>query len=215
MKEKIDNLVWEKRFVLDGKKTIAGIDEVGRGPLAGPVVVACVVMPLTQDKIIDGVTDSKKLSASKREELYAKILDTATEVTVSMADNDEIDALNILNATKKCMTDCIASLKTCCDVVFVDAVRLNNTKYPTFSIVKGDYLSYSIGAASIVAKVVRDRLMTDMDKKYPYYGFAQNKGYGTAKHVQALKKFGPCGIHRKTFIKNFFQEQIDLFEGTK
>ena len=196
-------LVYEKQFLAQGKKIIAGVDEVGRGPLAGPVVVACVVMPFDEDKIVQGVTDSKKLSAKHREELYDRIMAVASQCVICQADNVEIDEVNILNATKRCMKDCIDGL-TACDIVMVDAVRLSDTKFETFSLVKGDAKSYSIAAASIVAKVTRDRLMDEYDDIYPHYGFRQNKGYGTAAHIAALKEYGPCKIHRNTFIKNFF-----------
>lgn len=196
-------LVYEKQFLAQGKKIIAGVDEVGRGPLAGPVVVACVVMPLDEDKIVQGVTDSKKLSAKHREELYDRIMAVASQCVICQADNVEIDEVNILNATKRCMKDCIDGL-TACDIVMVDAVRLSDTKFETFSLVKGDAKSYSIAAASIVAKVTRDRLMDEYEDIYPHYGFRQNKGYGTAAHIAALKEYGPCKIHRNTFIKNFF-----------
>ena len=196
-------LVYEKQFLAQGKKVIAGMDEVGRGPLAGPVVVACVVMPLDEDKIVQGVTDSKKLSAKCREELYDRIMAVASQCVICQADNVEIDEINILNATKRCMKDCIDGL-TACDIVMVDAVRLSGTKFETFPLVKGDAKSYSIAAASIVAKVTRDRLMDEYDDIYPHYGFKQNKGYGTAAHIAALKEYGPCKIHRNTFIKNFF-----------
>lgn len=196
-------LVYEKQFLAQGKKVIAGMDEVGRGPLAGPVVVACVVMPLNEDKIVQGVTDSKKLSAKRREELYDRIMAVASQCVICQADNVEIDEVNILNATKRCMKDCIDGLTTC-DIVMVDAVRLSDTKFITFPLVKGDAKSYSIAAASIVAKVTRDRLMDEYDDIYPHYGFKQNKGYGTAAHIAALKEYGPCKIHRNTFIKNFF-----------
>lgn len=196
-------LVYEKRFVSEGKKIIAGMDEVGRGPLAGPVVVACVVMPIEEDKIIQGVTDSKKLSEKRREELYEKIISTATQCVVCQADNVRIDEINILNATKECMKNCIEGL-TDCNMVLVDAVKLTDTKFDTFPIIKGDAKSYCIAAASIVAKVTRDRLMKEYDVVYPRYGFKDNKGYGTAAHIAALKEYGFCEIHRKTFIKNFF-----------
>ena len=198
----VDMFSFEKEFLLQGKTRIAGMDEVGRGPLAGPVVVACLVMPMEKEKIIKGVNDSKKLSPKKREELFEKILSVATQSVVALVDNDEIDEINILNATKKCMYKCVQDLKDC-DIVLVDAVKLDNTSVPTFSIVKGDANSYCIAAASIVAKVTRDRLMEEFDKQYPQYGFAQHKGYGTQRHISALKEFGPCPLHRKSFIKNF------------
>lgn len=205
-----DMFKYEKNFLSQGKKFPAGMDEAGRGPLAGPVVVACVVMPLDDSKIIKGIDDSKKLSPKKREWLFDKIISTALEYVVAVSDNNEIDSINILNATKKCMKNCIDGL-TLSDIVLVDAVNLTETKIPTFSIVKGDAKSYNIAAASIVAKVTRDKLMDEADKLYPHYGFKQHKGYGTKQHVIALKNFGPCLLHRKTFIKNFFSEEQQSF----
>ena len=209
-KNSIDMLKYEKDFFAQGKKFPAGMDEAGRGPLAGPVVVACVVMPLDEDKLIEGINDSKKLSPKKREELFDKIISTALEYVVAVSDNDEIDKINILNATKKCMKNCIDGL-TFGDIVLIDAVKLTETKIPTFSIIKGDASSYSIAAASIVAKVTRDRLMEKADNLYPQYGFKQHKGYGTKQHVMALKEHGPCPMHRATFIKNFFNEEQQSF----
>lgn len=209
-KNSIDMLQYEKDFFAQGKKFPAGMDEAGRGPLAGPVVVACVVMPLDEDKLIEGINDSKKLSPKKREELFDKIISTALEYVVAVSDNDEIDKINILNATKKCMKNCIDGL-TLGDIVLIDAVKLTETKIPTFSIIKGDASSYSIAAASIVAKVTRDRLMEKADNLYPQYGFKQHKGYGTKQHVMALKEHGPCPLHRATFIKNFFNEEQQSF----
>lgn len=192
-------LEYERQLTEQGYKHIAGIDEVGRGPLAGPVVVASVIMPL--DDIIDGVNDSKKLSAKKRDLLYDKIMEKAVETHVAIIPHTVIDEINILNATKKGMLDCINGLSQV-DIVLIDAVKLQ-AKIPTVAIIHGDALSYSIAAASIVAKVTRDRLMLDYDKQYPLYDFAKHKGYGTAEHIRLLKEYGPCEIHRRSFIKNF------------
>lgn len=192
-------LEYERQLTEQGYKHIAGIDEAGRGPLAGPVVVASVIMPL--DDIIDGVNDSKKLSAKKRDLLYDKIMEKAVETHVAIIPHAVIDEINILNATKKGMLDCINGLSQV-DIVLIDAVKLQ-AKVPTMAIVHGDALSYSIAAASIVAKVTRDRLMLDYDKQYPLYDFAKHKGYGTAEHIRLLKEYGPCEIHRRSFIKNF------------
>lgn len=178
---------------------IAGIDEVGRGPLAGPVVTACVSMSL--DKLVPGVDDSKKLSEKKREELYAFIKENADYAETAWIWQDEIDRINILNATKKAMETCAANFKG--DLIFVDAVDGILLPCAHKSILHGDALSYMIGAASIVAKVERDRYMAQMDAKYPMYGFAQNKGYGTAQHIEAIKKYGPCELHRMSFITKF------------
>ena len=186
-----------------GAQYVAGIDEAGRGPLAGPVVVAGVIMPLSEDKIIDGVNDSKKLSAKKRDLLFDKIMATALNVQVAVISRQEIDELNILNATKKGMLQCIEGFPRV-DKVLIDAVKLN-TGVPTLSIVHGDALSYSIAAASIVAKVTRDRLMLEYDKQYPQYNFAKHKGYGTEEHIRLLKQYGPCEIHRRTFIGHFVE----------
>ncbi len=191
-----------------GYNVIAGVDEAGRGPLAGPVSVAIVVMPLEKDKIIDGVNDSKKLTEKKREELYEKIISTALEYHVELIDVDLIDSINILNATKVGMLACINSLKKTPDMVLIDAVKID-ADVPTKSIIKGDALSYSIACASILAKVTRDRLMLELDKEYPNYNFKKHKGYGTKEHIENLKKFGPCQIHRKSFIGHFVKIDDD------
>lgn len=178
---------------------VAGMDEVGRGPLAGNVVVACVVMP--EEPVIPWVDDSKKLSEGRREKVYAEIMQHALYVAVGEAMPEEIDRINILEATKKAMRE--AAGKVPADVFLVDAVTglgLNGTEVP---IIKGDATSYSIAAASIVAKVTRDRQLIALDEQYPQYGFARNKGYGTAEHIAALKQFGPCPAHRRSFIRNF------------
>lgn len=201
-KEQIDKLYYEKIQLEKGCKYIAGIDEVGRGPLAGPVVCGCVIMPLNEEDIIDGVDDSKKVSEKKRIILNDKIIEKAVAYSICRIEPSEIDEINILNAVKKCMTECVKTLSVRPDVVFIDAVKLD-LDIPTVSIIKGDYLSYTIGAASIIAKVFRDRLMEEYDKFYPEYNFQKNKGYGTAEHIAALEEYGPCKIHRTTFIKNF------------
>ena len=196
-------LEYERQFLEQGEKFIAGIDEAGRGPLAGPVVVAGVIMPLDDGDVIDGVNDSKKLSAKKRDALYDQILEKAVDVQIAVIDHLTIDRDNILNATKSGMLQCINGFKQV-DRVLVDAVKLD-AKVPTLSIVHGDALSYSIAAASIVAKVTRDRLMLEYDKQYPQYNFAKHKGYGTAEHIRLLKEHGPCEIHRRSFIGHFVQ----------
>ena len=199
MKEK---LVFEREAEGNGYKYIAGVDEVGRGPLAGPVVCCAVIMPLGEDDIIDGVDDSKKVSEKKRKILSEKIKEKAIAYKICQVEPKEIDEINILEATKKCMKECIENLSVSPDVVLIDALKID-TKYPVKPIIKGDAKSYSIGAASIVAKVYRDSLMEEYDKLYPEYDFKSNKGYGTKKHIDALKEIGECPIHRKTFIKNF------------
>lgn len=196
-------LEYERQLQDSGARLIAGIDEAGRGPLAGPVVVAGVIMPLDDGEIIVGVNDSKKLSAKKRDLLYDKIMEKAIEVQVAIIDNETIDRDNILNATKSGMYQCINGFKQI-DRVLIDAVRLD-AKVPTISIIHGDALSYSIAAASIIAKVTRDRLMLEYDRQYPQYNFAKHKGYGTAEHIRLLKEYGPCPIHRRTFIGHFVQ----------
>ena len=195
-------LEYEKKYLGIGKKYIAGVDEVGRGPLAGPVVVACVIMPLNDEAIIQGVNDSKKVSEKNREILYDKIMQKALACKIEWADEKIIDEINILQATKSCMQKAIDGMEIPPDVALIDAVNLD-CKYPIEPIIKGDAKSYSIACASIVAKVTRDRYMVEMGEKYPEYDFASNKGYGSAKHIEALKSVGPCPLHRKSFIKNF------------
>lgn len=204
MKKAVEMLEFENEYTQKGYKAICGMDEVGRGPLAGPVVVAAVVMPLEADKLIDGVDDSKKLTEKRREALYDKILSVAKAVSVIRVEPAEIDEINILNATKKAMRQAVEEIKDKADIAFVDAVKLD-LPLPEVAIIKGDAKSYNIAAASIIAKVYRDRLMLEYDKEYPAYDFASNKGYGTAKHIAALKEYGATPIHRRSFIKNFVQ----------
>ncbi|MBR2377545.1 MAG: ribonuclease HII [Clostridia bacterium] len=202
--ETISKLENERLLLNEGCNYIAGIDEVGRGPLCGPVVCAAVILPL--DDIIEGVDDSKKLSKKKREKIYEEIIKKAISYSVCRIEHDEIDRINILNATKKCMANCVEKLSVKPDAVIIDAVKLD-IPYKTVSIIKGDAKSYLIGAASIVAKVTRDKIMEEYSKIYPQYGFERNSGYGTKEHITAIKEFGPCEIHRKTFIKNFLVEK--------
>ena len=185
-----------------GYKLIAGMDEAGRGPLAGPVCVAIAIMPLEKDKIIEGINDSKKLSEKKREALFEKIINTAISYHIEFVDEKTIDNINILNATKLGMHKCINSIDVRPDMVLIDAVKLD-TDIPTKSIIKGDALSYNIACASILAKVSRDRYILSLDEKYPMYNFKKHKGYGTKEHIENLKKYGPCPVHRKTFIGYF------------
>ena len=199
----MDKLIYERKHLEDGKKYIAGVDEVGRGPLAGPVVCASVIMPL--DDIIEGVDDSKKISEKKRQALYEIIKSKAIAYSICEVSQTEIDQINILNAVKKCMTDAVNGLNVKPDITLVDGVDTNlpiNAEY----IVKGDSKSYTIGCASILAKVYRDNLMTEYAKEYPDYGFEKHKGYGTKVHIEKIKEIGPCKLHRKTFIKNFWVE---------
>ena len=193
---------YENKYLNNGHKLIAGIDEAGRGPLAGPVCVAIVVMPLDEEDRIIGINDSKKISEKKRDLLYDEILRKAIAYHIELVDENTIDTINILNATKLGMLTCINSIEPKPDVVLIDAVKIDSD-IPTESIIKGDALSYSIACASILAKVTRDRYMLEMDKKYPEYNFKKHKGYGTKEHIENLKKFGKCEIHRESFIKNF------------
>ena len=193
---------YEDRLYKTGLTYIAGIDEAGRGPLAGPVVVGVAIMK--PDSFIEGVNDSKKISETKREKLYEQITNEAISWSVGIVDEKEIDKINILNATKKALTEALGKLETRPDRILVDALDNIDTKgIPYTSIIKGDAKVYSISCASIIAKVTRDRMLRKYDEMYPQYGFAKHKGYGTAMHIEALKKYGPCPIHRKTFIKHF------------
>ena len=201
--ERLTNLKsMEKELYNKGFKYISGIDEAGRGPLAGPVVVAGVIMP--KDSMIEGVNDSKKVSEKKREKLYDMILEEAISYSVAIIGQDVIDEINILNATKQGVTKVVEELDVKPNLILVDALTHINTKgIPYDSIIKGDAKCYNIAAASIIAKVTRDRIMREWDEIYPQYGFINHKGYGTAKHIEAIKEYGPCPIHRRTFIKNF------------
>lgn len=180
---------------------ICGIDEAGRGPLAGPVVAGAVILP--KDCEILYINDSKKLSEKKREELYDVIMERAVAVGVGMASHTRIDEINILQATYEAMREAVQNLAVTPDILLNDAVTIPGISIPQVPIIKGDAKSISIGAASIVAKVTRDRLMLEYDRLMPEYGFASHKGYGAAAHIEALKKYGPSPIHRASFIKNF------------
>jgi len=181
--------------------TVAGMDEAGRGPLAGDVVTACVVMPA--EPLILWVDDSKKLSESRREKVYSEILDLALYVGIGRCSPEEIDRINILEATRKAMREAAAQVPA--DLFLIDAVTGLGLSGREVPLIKGDASSYAIAAASIVAKVTRDREMREMDLKYPQYGFARNKGYGTAEHIAALREFGPCPLHRRSFIGHFVE----------
>lgn len=200
-------LDYEKKYK-DEYKLIAGIDEAGRGPLAGPVVCACVIM--NPDYKNDKINDSKQLSAKVREKLFDEIILNSVSYGVGVVDSNTIDEINILNATKKGMYVALNSLKVKPDLVLIDAVKLV-TEQKTEAIIGGDTLSFNIAAASILAKVTRDRIMEDFDRVYPQYLFAKHKGYGTKEHIELLKMHGATQIHRKTFIKNFFHEQYKLW----
>lgn len=207
MKTERDKLAYEKEMLALGAEYIAGVDEVGRGPFAGPVVCAAVIMPLDAETLIDGVDDSKKIKEERREQLAALIRERAVAYKICEESPETIDEINILEATKRCMKRAVERLSVQPDVVFVDGNFRIDIELPQQNIVRGDALSYSIGAASLLAKVYRDSLMREYDKQYPQYGFARHKGYGTAVHIRALKEFGPCPIHRKTFIKKILEER--------
>lgn len=200
--EKLYRLTEIERGLWAEGRVIAGIDEVGRGPLAGPVVTACVSIPA--DRLVPGVDDSKKLSEKRREQLCPLLIEAADYAETCFIWPDEIDRLNILNATKKAMETCAAGFGG--DIILVDAVEGLRLPCAARPLIHGDALSYMIGAASVVAKVTRDRYMIEMDAKYPMYGFARNKGYGTAEHIAALKQYGPCPIHRRSFIGKIMGE---------
>ena len=191
--------VYEKQYA--SYSAICGIDEVGRGPLAGPVVAGAVILP--RDTEILYLNDSKKLSEKKREALYDEIMEKAVAVGIGMASPARIDEINILQATYEAMREAVSKLEPVPQILLNDAVTIPDVTIPQVPIIKGDAKSISIAAASIVAKVTRDRMMVEYDKVMPEYGFASNKGYGAAAHIEALKKYGPSPIHRATFIKNF------------
>ena len=192
----------EESAYKEGFKYICGIDEAGRGPLAGPVVVASAIMP--SNSMIEGVNDSKKISEKKREKLYEAITKEAISYGVGIIDQNEIDEINILNATKKGLTESLKQLEIKPDIILVDALKdINTLNIPYRSVIKGDAKIYSIACASIIAKVTRDRIMREWDEIYPQYGFALHKGYGTAKHISAIKEFGLCPLHRKSFTTKF------------
>ena len=198
-----EKLQFERALQAKGLQYIAGVDEVGRGPLAGPVVCAAVIMPLDEDKLVVGVDDSKQLSEKKREQLAEEIKARALCYTIVEIDEKTIDEINILEATRLGMKKAIESLEIPPEVVLTDGNMTIDTHFPQRSVVHGDALSYSIGAASIIAKVYRDNMMDELAKTYPHYGFEKNKGYGTAAHIQGIKEHGLCPIHRRTFTKKF------------
>lgn len=200
-KERIEKLKEYENQYWDTVSYIGGIDEVGRGPLAGPVVTACVVLP--KDCSILYINDSKKLSAAKREELYDTIMKEAVSVGIGVVSEKRIDEINILQATYEAMRQAIAESTVEPEILLNDAVTIPGVNIKQVPIIKGDAKSISIGAASIIAKVTRDRMMVEYDKIYPMYHFASNKGYGSAEHIAALKEYGPCPIHRRSFIGNF------------
>ncbi|MCI8988344.1 MAG: ribonuclease HII [Clostridia bacterium] len=196
-----DKLKYERELLSRGYKYICGVDEVGRGPLAGPVVCAAVIMPF--DDIIEGVDDSKKLSAKKREELASLIEKKAVALNICLVEPEKIDEINILEATKLCMKNAVEGLKIKPDFVITDGNMKLDIDMEQASIVKGDALSYTIGSASIVAKVYRDKLMDVYAEIYPQYGFEKHKGYGTSAHIDAIKTNGLCPVHRRSFTKKW------------
>lgn len=192
----VEMTLYEKKYHTLGYKNIAGIDEVGRGPLAGPVVAAAVILP--KDFYLPGIDDSKKLSENLREQIFLEIQEKAEAIGIGIIENDEIDRINIFEAAKKAMLTAILQLEPKPDFLLIDAVKLH-TPYPFDAIIKGDSLSVSIAAASIIAKVTRDRMMKDYDEIYPQYGFAHNAGYGTKEHLEGIAAYGITPIHRKSF----------------
>ena len=190
----------DRAFWTQDGVVLAGMDEVGRGPLAGPVVVACVVMP--PEPLLEYVNDSKKVSEKRREALYDRILSACVEAQTAWVDQTVIDKINILEATKRAFAQAFARMRTPVTDVLIDALQGLEIAARQHPLIHGDALSYSIAAASIVAKVQRDRYMREQDALYPGYGFAQNKGYGTKAHIDAIRTLGPCPLHRRSFLKN-------------
>lgn len=205
----LDNTKYERELYEQGVNYIAGVDEVGRGPLVGPVVTACVVLP--KDFYLDGLTDSKKLTAKKRDMYYDIIMEKALGVGIGIKSEDVIDEVNIYEATKLAMYEAIDKCQCQIDHVLIDAMKLENLKVGSTSIIKGDLKSISISAASIIAKVTRDRMLDELDIKYPMYGFKKNKGYPTKEHVEAIEKYGIIKEHRKTFnpVCNYVDKKMN------
>ena len=204
MSDKIDLWAIEHDCFEAGYQLVCGVDEAGRGPLAGPVCAAAVILP--PDLQIPGLNDSKKLTDKKRQELFEIITAEAVSYGIALVSEAEIDEINILQATFLAMEQAVARMDVQPDIVLVDGNREPKMGYPVKTVVKGDSLSASIAAASILAKVTRDRLMEQLDETYPQYGFAVHKGYGTKRHYAALREFGPCPIHRMTFLKKFYEK---------
>ena len=202
----MDELTYEREYFKRGFRLVAGVDEVGRGPLAGPVVAAAVILPLEEEKRILGINDSKKLSAKKREALSEQIKEVALCYAIEEVSEAIIDQINILQATRLAMKRAIEKLSPLPDFVLTDGNMTLDIALPQESIVKGDAKVASIGAASILAKVYRDALMEKYAEEFPYYGFARNAGYGTKEHIDAIKERGICKIHRRTFVKKFWDE---------
>ncbi len=202
--ERLESItLYEKKYRSMGLEYICGIDEVGRGPYAGPVVAACVILP--SGCVIEGINDSKKLSEKKRDELFDIIKEKAVSIGIGIVDNHEIDRINILQATYKAMRIALQNMPVKPQQLLVDAVTVPDVAIPQEAIIKGDAKSISIGAASIIAKVTRDRMMREYAKKYPHYGFEKNVGYGTREHEDAIIKYGLCDIHRRSFTHKFYE----------
>lgn len=204
--ERLFELTRFERELWERGETVCGMDEVGRGPLAGPVVTCCLIMP--PEPLIEGVNDSKKLSEKKRELLFSRIGETAIAIGFGVCDEKTIDEVNILNATKRAFGEAYRAMGAPADTALIDAVQGLDIPCRKHSIVHGDALSYLIACASIMAKVTRDRMMVEYESLYPGYGFAKNKGYGTAEHIAALRELGPCPIHRRSFIGNFVPPEL-------
>lgn len=202
--ENMDMLAYERQYASDGYQKICGVDEAGRGPLAGPVCAAAVIFP--EGIIVEGVNDSKKLTEKKREELFEQIKEKSVAYCVAWAGVEEIEELNILNAAMLAMKRAVEGLTEKADFALIDGNKTPDLNIPCRAIVKGDSLSHSIAAASILAKVSRDRLMKEMAVKYPAYGFEKHKGYGTKLHTENLLKYGMCEIHRPSFLKKILGE---------
>ncbi len=208
--QKLNLYEYEEALYDQGNQLICGVDEAGRGPLAGPVVVAaCILPPFLR---IEGINDSKQLTAKKREELFKIIVKNAVAYQIVFVSEADVDLLNIYQATKKGMLEVIRGLEVTPDHVLIDAMPLGELKIPHTSIIHGDARCASVAAASILAKVTRDEFMEKMDVKYPNYGFKKNKGYGTKAHMEALEKYGPCPIHRKTYapVSKYFSRQMSF-----
>ena len=204
----MDELTYEREYAARGYVSVAGVDEVGRGPLAGPVVCAAVILPLAEAHRIFGIDDSKRISARKREELAERILERARAYAIEEVPASVIDEINILQATRLCMKRAVEKLTPSADMVLTDGNMTLDIALPQRSIVKGDALVASIGAASILAKVYRDSLMCEYAKQYPEYAFERNAGYGTAAHIAAIREVGICPIHRRTFVTKFWDGKL-------
>ncbi len=206
LKRQEEMWLFEKEMNEKGYELVCGIDEAGRGPLAGPVYAACVILP--KDCVINGINDSKKLSEKKREQLFDEIIEKAVAYNIASVDENIIDEINILNATHIAMNNALDGMNIKPDYALIDGNSIKNMNTPHQTIVKGDAKSISIAAASILAKVARDRYITEISEKYPEYEFAKHKGYGTKLHTDLLKKYGPCEIHRRTFLTKILGDKL-------